>query len=72
MVVGKVSVHSRRNKELAILYELERKYDVKFDFEGEMDKKGNVKLKVNINGEMLVYVWIPTVGFYRLNFTRSK
>ena len=56
MVAGKVSVHSRRNKELAILYELERKYDVKFDFEGEMDKKGNVKLKVNINGEMLVYV----------------
>ena len=48
MVAGKVSVHSRRNKELAILYELERKYDVKFDFEGEMDKKGNVKIKVKV------------------------
>ena len=46
MVASAVSVHSARSKELAVLYELEKKYDVNFDFEGDMDKKGNMKIKV--------------------------
>ena len=47
-MASRVSVHSSRKKELAVLYELEKKYDVKFDYEENMDKKGNMKVKVSL------------------------